>query len=362
MHGRAAIADSFRETAKMSRQEFCLSVAGIVSPNSAEHVYSAAEIARASGASTSDAAAVLGNARYVSHADAVKVGRALRRARVDGVSRRDIFSVFQPARSGNSRDASLALSSMLYAGLFFLVIVMTSAGTPSKAAVLHLADGAGDPMRLVFLATPGPGGGGGGGGARQPQPASEALREGDRKVSSPVVVQQPAPAPLQTETLPVLMAPVVSAPADARTRAGVLEQTTVDVESQGPGADRGAGTAAGGGLGAGTGNGIGPGSGGGTGGGPYRAGSGVEPPRLLHEVKADYTEEARQRGLSGDVVLEIVVRRDGSVADVRILQGLGGGLNERAVDAVRQWTFAPARRLGTPVDVIVEVAVEFKLR
>jgi len=61
-------------------------------------------------------------------------------------------------------------------------------------------------------------------------------------------------------------------------------------------------------------------------------------------------------------VLEIVVRRDGTVGDVRIMQGLAAGLNDRAVQAVRQWRFAPARRLGTTVDVIVEVAVEFKIR
>ena len=79
-------------------------------------------------------------------------------------------------------------------------------------------------------------------------------------------------------------------------------------------------------------------------------------------MKADYTEEARQRSISGEVVMEIVVRRDGSVGDVRILRGLGGGLNDRAVQAVRQWRFAPATRLGSPVDVIVEVGVEFRLR
>jgi outer membrane biosynthesis protein TonB len=44
------------------------------------------------------------------------------------------------------------------------------------------------------------------------------------------------------------------------------------------------------------------------------------------------------------------------------MQGLGGGLDQRAIDAVRQWKFSPARRFGTPVDVMVEVAVEFKLR
>ena len=79
-------------------------------------------------------------------------------------------------------------------------------------------------------------------------------------------------------------------------------------------------------------------------------------------MKADYTEDARQRGVSGDVVLEIVVRRDGSVGDVKALQGLGGGLNDRAVQAVRQWRFTPARRQGAAVDLIVEVSVEFKLR
>jgi TonB family protein len=82
----------------------------------------------------------------------------------------------------------------------------------------------------------------------------------------------------------------------------------------------------------------------------------------MREVKPDYTEEARRRGLAGDVVLEIVVRADGGVGSVKLLRGLGSGLDQRAIDAVKQWRFSPARRFGTPVDVIVEVAVEFKLR
>src|SRR5919197_375405 len=74
-----------------------------------------------------------------------------------------------------------------------------------------------------------------------------------------------------------------------------------------PGPGGGAGTGSGTGLGSGAGSGVGPGTGGGTGGGPYRPGSGIEPPRLLREVKADYTEDARLRRLTGDVVMEIVV-------------------------------------------------------
>jgi TonB family protein len=245
-----------------------------------------------------------------------------------------------------------------------------------RAAVLRIDERPNEMMRLVFRQIPGPGGGGGGGGLQQPKPAPKAMREGTRKISSPIperkepppIVPVPKPPepkpepPLKAEPLPVVVAPIITAPADPRTRIGVLEQTTAEADSHGPGKGGGAGTGSGTGLGSGDGSGVGPGSGGGTGGGPYRPGSGIEPPRLLREVKADYTEEARQRSISGEVVMEIVVRRDGSVGDVRILRGLGGGLNDRAVQAVRQWRFAPATRLGSPVDVIVEVGVEFRLR
>ena len=59
--------------------------------------------------------------------------------------------------------------------------------------------------------------------------------------------------------------------------------------------------------------------------------------------------------------MEVVVRATAR-RHVRVLQGLGSGLDQRAIDAVRQWRFNPARRLGTAVDVMVEIAVEFRLR
>jgi TonB family protein len=279
--------------------------------------------------------------------------------------------------SANRRPiVPLALSSTLHAGIGAVLVFIASFNLAPHAATLASEDRPSELMRMVFLQTPGPGGGGGGGGLQQRPPAPKAMREGTRRLSSPLPAREepkpiePVPAPpepkpappLKAEQLPVVVAPIVSAPADPRTRIGVLEQTTAEADSHGAGRGGGAGTGTGTGLGSGDGSGIGPGSGGGIGGGPYRPGSGIQPPRLIREVKADYTEEARQRSIAGEVVLEIVVRRDGSVGDVRILQGLGGGLNERAVQAVRQWRFAPAQRLGSPVDVIVEVAVEFRLR
>ena len=63
---------------------------------------------------------------------------------------------------------------------------------------------------------------------------------------------------LKAEPLPPVIAPIVTAPADTRTRAGVLQQTTVENESHGPGTGGGAGTGTGTGLGPGDGSGIGP--------------------------------------------------------------------------------------------------------
>jgi TonB family protein len=112
----------------------------------------------------------------------------------------------------------------------------------------------------------------------------------------------------------------------------------------------------------GPGGGIGPGSGGGTGGGPYQPGAGIDPPTLVKEIRPTYTDAARRQAIEGDVVLEIVVRSDGSVGNVRVRRTLGAGLEQKAIDAVRQWRFLPAKRHGTAVDVVVDVSVEFKLR
>lgn len=189
---------------------------------------------------------------------------------------------------------------------------------------------------------------------RTPPPPPVRPQPVERPVEPPPVVAAPQP-------LPQVIAPVATAAADRQDQAGAITAPTATA-SQGSGTGGGAGTGQGTGIGEGDGSGIGPGSGGGTGGGPYRPGSGISPPDIIREVKPDYSEEARRRGIEGDVVLEIVVRRDGSVGAITLLQGLGAGLDQRAIEAVRQWRFSPARRHGTPVDVMVEVAVEFVLR
>jgi TonB family protein len=317
--------------------------------------------------------------RYVPHDEAVRVVRALSAGlpvalpSAGGVLGRELFG--EAPHHARPTTVPLVVSTTLHgliaaSILFVASLSLASANEPTEP--LKEPD---PPMRLVFLATPGPGGGGGGGGLRMKTPPPRAERKGDMTVNSPIPVRrlppplevkprvvEPPPTPLEAKTLPPVMAPVVTAPADSRDREGLMTKAEQPEPSSGPGAGGGVGTGRGTGLGEGDGSGIGDGSGGGTGGGPFRPGSGVEPPRLLREVRAEYSDAARRANLEGQVVLEIVVRRDGTVGDVRILKGLGLDLNEQAVKAVRQWKFAPARMKGTPVDVVVEVDVEFRLR
>jgi periplasmic protein TonB len=332
-------------------------------PGASADVYSPREIADAAGVPLDRVIAALGRADvFIRHDDAVRLGRA--------VARRGALFSNRSVEKG-ARPFFFAVSTTVHGVCVAAAIFVTGLGLTPRAATLRTDQPEETP--LVFIATPGPGGGGGGGGLLEPAPPPKELREGRRQISSPVPDREPPkpivpsatppePPPLQSEPLPLLAAPIVSAPADGRNRAGVLEEVREEAESHGPGLGGGGGTGSGTGLGPGTGPGVGPGSDGGTGGGPFRPGSGIEAPRLLREVKADYTEDARRRGITGEVVMEIVVARDGSVGDVKILQRLGAGLDERAVQAIRQWRFAPATRKGVPVDVLVEVAVEFKLR
>jgi TonB family protein len=133
--------------------------------------------------------------------------------------------------------------------------------------------------------------------------------------------------------------------------------------STGRGSGGGVGTGTGTGIGEGRGPGIGPGSGGGFGGGSYRPGGAVTTPRVLSEVKPQYTSDAMERKIQGSVWLELVVTREGRAGDVRVVRPLDpGGLDEQAINAVRQWQFEPGRLAGTPVDVLVTVVMDFSIR
>ena len=91
-------------------------------------------------------------------------------------------------------------------------------------------------------------------------------------------------------------------------------------------------------------------------------GDGIVNPRLISEVRPQYTAEALAAELTGTVHLEMVVLPDGTVGDVRITRSLEPGLDEQAVEAARQWLFEPGTRFGEPVAVQVNLALDFNLR
>lgn len=89
------------------------------------------------------------------------------------------------------------------------------------------------------------------------------------------------------------------------------------------------------------------------------AGNKITPPRLISQTTPHYTSEARQAKISGIVYLKIVVSEKGEVTDAKVTKGLGYGLDENAVKAVKSWKFEPARRNGAPVATAVMVEVKF---
>lgn len=349
-----------------------------VPPSIAVEVYSAREISTAAEVPAPHvrhliAAGEIGtvDGALVAHREALGAVRRLRANPLQPV--RLVFGGALAGRSveGASSGALSAATSTVLHGVVIVVAAMLASAQLSTAA------DRGDPdrpalARLVFVGDPGPGGGGGGGGLRQPMLPPRAERDGESRISSPVPprdepvvvepVEEPEPEPIEPEVLPRVFAPLLEVRAGARDLRGLLEESTVAAASLGAGIDGGVGRGGGRGVGAGRGAGVGPGTGGGTGGGPYRPGAGISPPAIGYEVKPVYTEEARRRRVEGDVVLEVIVLADGTIGTVRVLRGLGYGLDETAVRAMREWRFHPAQRHGEPVDVVVEVAMEFRLR
>jgi periplasmic protein TonB len=260
--------------------------------------------------------------------------------------------------------ASFALHAFVV--VFGLLLLHYGAQRPSTTVTL-LPDQPNN--QIIWLSQAGPGGGGGGGGNRMKEPPRQAEMPGKDKITVPVAKPPKLEAPQQAKVEPnpveQLNIPAKSLAAAPDTLPGAIEAPPgPPTLSQGSGSGGGAGTGAGSGIGPGTGSGLGPGSGGGTGGGVYRAGNGVLNPRVLREVRPQYTSDAMRAKVQGTVLLECVVRPDGSVGDVQVVRSLDPhfGLDEEAIKAAKQWRFAPGTRLGEPVPVLITIELTFTLR
>lgn len=93
---------------------------------------------------------------------------------------------------------------------------------------------------------------------------------------------------------------------------------------------------------------------------PVVIGGNVVPPELVHGPQPRCPSSARRARLSGVVILEVVVDRDGRVADSRVLREPGLGTGEAALTVVDSWRFRPATLDGRPVAVFLTVTVRFQ--
>jgi TonB family protein len=94
----------------------------------------------------------------------------------------------------------------------------------------------------------------------------------------------------------------------------------------------------------------------------YRVGPGVSQPVVISKIDPAYTSEALSAKISGAVVVALVVGIDGKPHDIRVLQGLGMGLDEKAIESVERWRFQPGTKDGQPVNVRAQIQVNFRMK
>ena len=94
--------------------------------------------------------------------------------------------------------------------------------------------------------------------------------------------------------------------------------------------------------------------------GPIRVGGNVQAPKKIKDVKPAYPEEARANRVQGIIILEIVIAPTGRVVDARVLRSIHG-LDDAALDAVKQWEFTPTLLNGVPVAIVMSVTVNFTM-
>ncbi len=229
----------------------------------------------------------------------------------------------------------------------------------------------------------GPGGGGGGGGSRgerisayipvrvetpppEPEPETETPRE------APIAPRKPRPLRFEDlenlADLPdlseIALGSVFSPQAVAAPGLSLSAFSENGGRDSAPSAGEGGGIGGGDGIGTGEGQGwgVGPGTGGGSGGGAYRPGGYDIEPRLIYEPpEPPYPESARRRRVSGEVMLQVLVKLDGSTEVLGVIKSGCRACVETARRHARLYRWEPAIKDGEPVEAVGVISVTFGL-
>jgi periplasmic protein TonB len=246
---------------------------------------------------------------------------------------------YRPRRLSGALGASLILHTGLAVAILFVLSFPTATASTPEPPI---------PLNIVYLPAEGPTGGGGG----KPMPAPRRpLEVAPHSLPAPPPVEPKPPTSEPEKPLPTLDATVTT------NSVALLAAGRGGVSLDGGGDGRGPG------LGPGAGPGLNDGTGGRSGGGPVSPGGDVTAPIPILQVQPKYTADAMVAKIQGSVRLSIVVRADGTVGDVKVVESLDTrfGLDARAVEAARAWRFTPSLRQGHPVDVQVTLILDFRL-
>jgi protein TonB len=256
-----------------------------------------------------------------------------------------------------------AISFVTHAGVIGLILWLTLQARshivlPQKATVTTVDIKPFIPMTMPAAKAMG---GGGGGGAHQiVEPSKGHLPTVAKTQTAPPQILKIDHPKLAVEPT-VVMPQAVKLPDSNLPNVGLPQSPQIALASQGSGSGSGFGQGSGGGIGSGRGNGIGPGSGGGYGGGVMSVGGGVAAPQVIHSVDPEFTDEARQAKYAGVVSIQLIVDTYGNPQAIQVIRHVGMGLDEKAIEAVKQYKFRPAMYQGHAVSVRVVVDVSFHL-
>lgn len=278
------------------------------------------------------------------------------------VAVRDIWGEYNYKKQ--SASVSLVVHILLVAGLITVSILGARAvknmEKPKETVTLIAPDL--DPQLPITPKKSQTMAGGGGGGDRDKlqAPKGKLPKSAMEQITPPAMVIRNDNPKLAVEPT-VVLPPQIKLANNMPNIGNPMSSIPSGPPSNGTGAGGGIGSGYGGGVGSGTGPGVGPGRGGGIGGGVFRVGGGVSAPRALDTPDPEYSEEARKAKYQGTVVLWLIVGPDGKPRDIKVARALGMGLDQKAIEAVRNWKFEPAMKDGKPVAVQINVEVNFRL-
>ena len=276
---------------------------------------------------------------------------------------RDIWGQYSYKKQ--SASVSLVLHVMMVVGLIAISImgarVVKNAEKPRETVTLIAPDLSPPPLPMTKKQEPSSGGGGGGGDRDKLQaPKGKLPKQAMEQITPPAMVIRNDNPKLPVEPT-VVVPPQIKLASNMPNLGNPMSAVPSGPPSNGTGSGGGIGSGSGGGVGSGTGPGVGPGRGGGIGGGIFRVGGGVSAPRALDTPDPEYSEEARKAKYQGTCILWLIVDPNGRPRDIKVARALGMGLDEKAIEAVRNWKFSPAMKDGKPVAVQINVEVNFRL-